>query len=194
MDDIRKAIGYANENDLAATCVLLAERWLQDHPDDLLVTHDYADMLYKMARYDEALRVYHDALVKFERHRWGIYNQLGHLYMYRGDFHQAEAWYRKAIEEHPDEAASFIFLGAVQARQGNLIEAEATHRKGTLCSQGFIDEAFHNLGLVLRGQGRYAEAADCFRKVIEIDPEDKDAIQALDDLARVERLLSNERA
>ena len=44
-----------------------------------------------------------------------------------------------------------------QARQGKLVQAEATHRRATQCSHGQIDEAYHNLGLVLRGQGRLGE-------------------------------------
>ena len=39
------------------------------------------------------------------------------------------------------------------------------------CSEGhWIDEAYYNLGLVLRCQGRLSEAADCFRKALELSP------------------------
>jgi tetratricopeptide (TPR) repeat protein len=190
LNEIQDAIAHASQNDHAATCVFLAERWLRDHPDDLWVIHKYAEMLYLMTRYDEAVRVYTDAIEKFGDHRWGIYNQLGHLFRYRGDFPQAEHWYRKAAEEDPDEASSLIFLGSTQARQGNLKAAEVSHRKATTCSAGCIDEAFHNLGLVLRGQGRLAEAAVCFRKAIEITPEYADAIQALEDVTKAVGLLA----
>jgi tetratricopeptide (TPR) repeat protein len=191
LNEIQNAIADASRHDQAATCVFLAERWLRDHPDDLWVTHRYAEMLYKMTRYDEAIRVYTDAIEKFGDHRWGIYNQLGHLFRYRGNFPEAENWYRKAADEDPDEAASFIFLGSVQARQGNLKAAEASHRRATTCTAGCIDEAFHNLGLVLRGQGRFTEAAECFRKAIEVDPEYKDAVEALEDVTRVVGLLAD---
>jgi hypothetical protein len=150
LSDVPEMIADASRNDFAATCVHLAERWLQDHPDDLWVIHKYAEMLYMLTRYDDAVRVYTDAIDEFEDHRWGIYNALGHLYRYRGWFPEAEKWYRKATEEDPDEATGFIFLGSIQARQGHLKEAEATHRKATMCPEGCIDEAFHNLGLVLR--------------------------------------------
>ena len=90
--------------------------------------------------------------------------------------------YQKAIDEDPDEAGSYIFLGAVQARQGKLELAEQTHRRATQCPSGLIDEAYHNLGLVLRGQGRLAEAAECFRKAIELCPDYPDAIEALQDV------------
>lgn len=189
MDNIAKEIAYARQNDQAATCVLLAQRWLEDHPDDLCVMHIYAEMLYKLTRYDEAIRVYTDAIETFEDQRWGIYNQLGHLYRYCGDFPKSEYWYRKATKEDPNEASSFIFLGSIQARQGNLKAAEGSHRKATECPEGCIDEAYQNLGLVLRGQGRFADAADCFRKALEIDPEYDDATHALEDVTQVLKLL-----
>lgn len=135
-----------------------------------------------MARYEESLQVYNDALVRFPDHRWGIFNQIGHLYRYRGDLDQAASWYERAIEDDDDEASSYIFLGAVRARQGKLDQAEAIHRKATTCTNGLIEEAFHNLGLVLRGQLRLSEAAECFRHAIEIDPGYTDAIEALSDV------------
>ena len=181
-DQTRDMIRVAYRNDKAATTALLASRWLQLHPDDLGVIHDYASMLYQMARYNEAIRVYLDAIEQFEDERWGLYNQLGNLYRYRGDLAGAELWYQKAIDEEPGEAASYIFLGAAQARQGKLRQAEETHRQATRCLEGAIDEAYHNLGLVLRGQGRLGEAVDCFRKAIELCPNYADALEALQDV------------
>ena len=177
-----QAIREAYDNDQAATCVLLCKNWLRDNPDDLTVIHDYATMLYKMTRFDEAMSVYDDALARFPDNRWGIYNQIGHLNRYRGLLPEAEHASQQAMESNPDEATSYIFLGAVQARQGKLIEAEKTHRLATLCQEGFIDEAYHNLGLVLCGQGRLAEAKECFEKAIEIDNDYAHAIEALKDV------------
>jgi superkiller protein 3 len=181
-DQTRGMIRSAYRIGQAATTVLLAERWLRTHPDDLGIIHDYASMLYQMTRYDEAVRVYVDAIERFPEERWGLFNRLGHLYRYRGDFALAEQWYRKAVEEDPEEVASHVFLGAVQARQGKLVQAEETHRRGTGCSEGPVDEAHHNLGLVLRGQGRFAEAAECFRKALELCPDYPDASEALQDV------------
>ena len=49
---------FLHKNDQAATTVLLAERgWLTVHPDDVGVMTHYADMLYQMTRYDDALKV-----------------------------------------------------------------------------------------------------------------------------------------
>ena len=64
----------------------------------------------------------------------------------------------------------------------SLSEAEHVHRKATICEKGCIDEAYHNLGLVLRGQGKLEEALQCFEKAIAIDPDYKEAKHALADV------------
>lgn len=181
-DETPEMIRVACRNNWAATTIRLGLRWLQSHPDDLRVILDYAEMLFQLTRYDEAIKLYLDAIDRFEDERWALFNQMGNLHRYRGDFVTAEQWYQKAIDEDPDEAASYVFLGAAQARQGKLTQAEKTHRRATQCPDGPVDEAYHNLGLVLRGQDRLAEAADCFRKAIELCPQYPDAAEALQDV------------
>ena len=188
LDGIRDSIQNANRRDQVATCVTLSKIWLSQHPDDIWVVHMLAESLYQMARYEESLQVYNEALVRFPDHQWGIFNQIGHLYRYRGDLDLAASWYERAIEDDDDEASSYIFLGAVRARQGKLDEAESIHRKATTCTNGLIEEAFHNLGLVLRGQMKLSEAAECFRRAIEIDPGYTDAIEALEDVTRSQEI------
>lgn len=180
-------IREASLNDHAATTILLASHWLRDHPDDFFVMLDYAEMLYQMTRYGDAIRIYERALEteKDDSRRWAIFNQMGRMYQYWGRPADAESWFRRAIESNPDEVCSYMFLGACQARQGKLMEAEATHRAATQLKQSnLLDEAYQNLGLVLRGQGRLAEAAECFRKAIEIDPQYSEAATALVDVEK----------
>lgn len=190
MDNIRDEIRSAYLSDRVSTCEALAKIWLANNPDDIWVVHMLAEALYQMARYDESLKLYHEALIRFPDRRWGIYNQLGHLYRYRGELDQAAVWYKKAIDDDPDEASSYIFLGAVKARQGKLTEAEEIHRQATTCKEGLIEEAYHNLGLVLRGQSRLEEAAACFRHALEIDPKYNEAMEALEDIVLAQAVLT----
>lgn len=182
----RELIRVAYEKDHAATTVLLASRWLQTHPDDFRVMLDYASMLYQMTRYEDAVRVYQTALGQMagdDRNRWIVFSKIGEAHRYWGRLAEAETWFRKAIEAAPEEVSNYVMLGACQARQGKLKEAEETHRAATKWTESDqLDEAYHNLGLVLRGQDRWAEAAECFQKAIDITPDYADAIEALEDV------------
>lgn len=184
MDVTREMVVEAFRNRHAATTVLLAPLWLQDHPRDLGVVLDYAEMLYAMTRYEEAIRVYQNALDTIEGDgHWAIFNQLGRMCQYWGRPAGAEPWFRKAIDLEPDELASYVFLGACQARQGKLKDAEATHRAATArVESDLLAEAYHNLGLVLRGQDRWAEAAESLRTAVALDPKNADAKAALVDV------------
>jgi tetratricopeptide (TPR) repeat protein len=117
-----------------------------------------------------------------------VQSQFGHLYWQKGDFRRAKDWFRKTIESAPSEASGYIYLGAVLAQEGRFAEAEKIHGQGTQCTTGCIDEAYFNLGLVLRAQGRLSEALDCFRKALEIEPKDKSVKRALSDVSRAMKL------
>ena len=62
------------------------------------------------------------------------------------------------------------------------MDAEESHRAAIACDQDLTDEAYLNLGFVLRAQERFAEAADCFREAISIDPDYRLARRALRDV------------
>ncbi len=143
-------------------------------------------MLYELARYDEAEKTLRRAvqLIPDGSLDHG-YVHLGHLCKDRGDYDDAERYYRKALELAPDNAGRHIFLGAVLARKGDLVAAEKVHRDGTRCPRGDIDEAYLNLGYVLRAQERYDEALDCFTKALELTPEYEEAIVAKRDIEKV---------
>ncbi|WP_238537808.1 tetratricopeptide repeat protein [Zavarzinella formosa] len=191
----REMVEEAFRHGHAATTVLLASRWLEAHPGDLGIVFDYAEMLYKMTRYEDAIRVYENALNwTDDSGRWAVFNQIGRLYQYWGRPADAEPWFRKAIELDPEELASHIFLGACQARQGKLSEAEKTYRAAIQWKDsGLLDEAYHNLGLVLRGQDRFAEAAECFRKAIELNPKYADVFEALKDVEKAIMIVQGDR-
>jgi tetratricopeptide (TPR) repeat protein len=51
-----------------------------------------------------------------------------------------------------------------------------------------VEEAYFNLGLILRAEGKYEEALECFERAIEIDPQYTLAKQARKDVARLFKL------
>src|SRR5262249_13014750 len=112
-----------------------------------------------------------------------------HLYQARGEYARATEWFGKAIEAAPADTQGYIYQGGVLTLQGCLCEAEDVYRKATEnCYEGCLDEAFLNLGLVLRAQDRFEEAAECFREAIHRDPGYRAARRALRDVERCLKL------
>ena len=150
-------------------------------------------MLYELARYDEAEAKLRQTLNDFPQEGLDhLYVHLGHLFQARGDYELAEEHFRVAIQLAPDHAGRHIFLGALLAIKGRLDEAEAVHRQATRCAKGDIDEAYLNLGYVLRAQERYDEALECFEKSLSLTPDFEQALTAKNDLTKAMNFITNE--
>ncbi len=163
--------------------ILDAQSYVADYPRDVHARIQLGIALAEVARYDEAERAIAIALdLCVEEDRCWCLAKLGDICRETGRLDQAASWYRKAIEAAPEEATFPILLGGMLAKQGRFAEAEASHRAATACSAGHVDEAYLNLGLVLRAQERFEEAAECFRESIRRDPGYREARQALRDV------------
>ena len=166
-----------------ALTVRYARWFLVKYPDFGFAWLVLGEALVGLARYEEAEQAIAKALEHLPAKTFRIaYSQMGHLFGESGDFDQAATWYRKAIEADPDHAGGRIYLGSILAKQGRLHEAEEVHRAAIRCEKGCIDEAYLNLGFVLRALDRFQEAADCFREAIRLDPEYRAAKRALRDV------------
>jgi tetratricopeptide (TPR) repeat protein len=180
----------ADDANSTALTVLRAREFLSHYPDFGPAWLVLGQALRCLARYEEAQSALTRCLdlCPEEKRRLPLY-EFGHLGKQCGDYEEAARWYRASIEADPNDASGYIFLGGILAKQGKLHEAEQIHRTGTQCREGCIDEAFLNLGLVLRAQERFEEAAECFCKAVELDPNYRDAKQALRDTERCIRVL-----
>ena len=177
---------------MAGCTVALAQRYLAAHPKDWFILYYFASSLYEMARYIESLAALRrTARLCPLKALPLVYARFGDLHRKRGAFRLAERWYRRAVEHSPSDATYRIFLGALLAVSGRLQEAEAVHRRATRCKEGCIDEAFHNLGLVLRALERYSDARKCFQRALQLDPKYKAAREALSDIEHVIELNRN---
>jgi predicted O-linked N-acetylglucosamine transferase (SPINDLY family) len=86
-----------------------------------------------------------------------------------GKLDQAEALYRKAMEADPEHADALHLLGLVALQRGEFESAiELIER--ALPELNDLPEVHLNLGNALRGVGRLAEAVDCYRRAIALDP------------------------
>lgn len=177
----------ANHAGHPALIVELARRYLTHWPDDVHALRALADALTSLARYPEARAAYDRVLVLAETdaQRGRAYAALGHLARARAEIHEAEAWYRRAIAARPEDAGPRIYLGALLATVGRLEDASVVHEEATRLTDGAIDEAWYNLGLVRRARGDYLGALDCFRRTLALDPLDTDAQDALLDIEQV---------
>jgi tetratricopeptide (TPR) repeat protein len=98
-----------------------------------------------------------------------IWSTLGQLYRERGELSGAIRCYRRAVGLGPS-TSTLVLLGGALAKKGDLAEAKRCHRRAARLATENPDEAYLNLGLILRAERRYEQAIACFDRAIEHDP------------------------
>jgi Flp pilus assembly protein TadD len=129
-------------------------------------------------RHREAVRAYRRAL-ELEPRREAAWNNLGEAYRALGDTAAAAEAYRQAIAIVPGHEQALNNLGALRASQGDAPAAEARFRAAVRANPRYVP-AWTNLALLLAGTGRERQAADTWRMIRRLDPENAVAKQALD--------------
>jgi tetratricopeptide (TPR) repeat protein len=172
------------EDDARPASALLAVREiLRNDPDDANALVLQGRLLTSLARYGEAEESLSRAIALFaDDSAYAVHRELGHLYESWGRLELALSEFEKVVALRPEHASGHIYAGAVLARMGRFDEAIASHTRATQCSEGQIDEAYLNLGLVLRALERFAEAKHSLERAIELDPNYAEARAALSDV------------
>jgi tetratricopeptide (TPR) repeat protein len=187
-------IRAAYQADLPALTVARARVFLKERPECGPAWKVLGSALLDLARHREGEEALRQAISLCPPEKlWIPLSEMGYLHKARGDYKRAAVWYRRAIEAVPEEASGYIYLGGVFAKAGRLDRAEAAHRAATRCKDGCRDEAFLNLGLVLRAQERYEEAAECLEEALKLDPKSTAAKKALRDVRHTLRFLKGSR-
>ena len=94
-----------------------------------------------------------------------------HLEQYRHPHIEPEPYYQEALRRDPDDARTNNAMGLLHLRRGNFSKAEEHFRRSIQRltwrnPNPYDDEAYYNLGLALRYQGRFDEAYAAFYKSI----------------------------
>lgn len=148
----------------------LAVQYTQSFPDNVWGWVVLADILASLACFAEARSALRraDALAP-ESLSAEIGVQWGHFYLQKRAVARATAWYRKAVDSQP-KATWLVYLGASLSQQGKFSEAKRSFRRAIKQGGPGGEEAYYNLGLIHRAEGKYAGALSCFDRAIELAP------------------------
>jgi tetratricopeptide (TPR) repeat protein len=176
----------AFSRDLPALTIELGRLYLAEFPDDPIALTMTGQSYGAVARYEDAKALYERALTTSPPERRArVLSLIGDLHQAKAEIAAAESAYHDAIQESPNDASAFIYLGGMLATLGRLDDAEVILRRATTCAEGCLDEAYLNLGFVLRARGEYLRALDMFREALRIDPTDQAVQEAILDMESV---------
>jgi predicted O-linked N-acetylglucosamine transferase (SPINDLY family) len=154
----------------------LYERALRQRPDDLQARFAYGLCLLEDGNLADGIAAMR-LLVAARPDHAGAHQALGKALALGGDAAAAEAHLRRAVELAPEQADAWIELGGLLARRAP-DEAERTLRAAVQRHPRHAG-LWCNLGNLLVERGRRAEAAECWRKALAINPAQIEAELAL---------------
>lgn len=128
--------------------------------------------------YDAAQKMYAEAITLNPR-EISLYNNLGVSLSLSGNYEAAIQAYMHALETNGQKAKVYNNLGLVLAKTGRYEAALDSLRKGTDSAR-----ANNNLGCAYMANGEYKEAAQFFKKAIEVSP--KFYVKADENLKKME--------
>jgi len=102
---------------------------------------------------------------------------------------EAEAIYRRILEDLPEHPDSLHFLGLLQYQRGRPVEAVRFISEAVRVAPEYVD-AYNNLGNIYREQERLDDAEICYRRVIELTPDHAGAYNNLGTVLRARGRLS----
>lgn len=134
------------------------EQAVRAKPDLIEAQAALAETLHKQGKSDAALAVYQKALARYPDNPT-LLSSMGIVLRAMGRVDEAIAQYKKAIAARPDIPELYNNLGIAYMAQRNLSDAAEYFRKGAAYAYA-------------RGRyaGNFSEAAECFSKVLELQP------------------------
>lgn len=135
-----------------------------EHADTL---HLLGLLLYRQARYDEAIGSITMAIAQTPSPVYWF--NLGVVAQKAGRTDDAVHAYRKAIQLHPRYLDAHINLGNALKEQGALATSINAYRQALVLNPSHAD-IHNNLGVVLKEQGQLHEAISSYGRAIELKP------------------------
>ena len=124
--------------------------------------------------------------VEFHRN----YLNYGSIYFQRGYLEQAEASFRLALRDDPENAEALYGLGSVYLKQEKGGEARQSFERAIKLRASYPDtlaNAWNNLGLLATREGRTDEAIPYFQEALKLNPDHLIALENLGNAYRQQR-------
>jgi tetratricopeptide (TPR) repeat protein len=197
LDDIRARAREAHRAGQCASVVELLHPYLKRRPRDGFMWFLFGNSLRLIGLNDEAEIVLQTALEVGPERRACVLNQWAQLHSAAGRFAEAERCYAEVCNDSEFAHLGFVWIlrGANLAAATQLTAAEECHRHALTFHDDHVnrDEAYLNLGYVLRAQGRYHEATQAFQKSLAITPDYAEALEARDSLIAIDEAIAKGR-
>ena len=192
LEELLHQAKMAHEQEREAVVAELLGPYLEYRSQDSYAWFLFGDALRVIGLSDEAERALLKAVELSPGPDWVLQMTLAHLYKDNGNHVEAEKWFELAAEDDAaaEQAWFWVLRGSNLASHGQFKQAEKCFRQAVALQDDNRDEAYLNLGYVLRSQGRYFEARRQFQQALELNPDYALADRALQSIDGIEKAIS----
>ena len=133
-----------------------------------LVLIEFATVLQKQFKYDEAIQIYQSSLL-LKPDLIDAYNNLGTIFQKQGKPNEAIKIYKKGLEVDLNWAEGYNKIASIFQEKDDFKQAEQYYQEAIQVNPQFAS-AYNNLGNIFKDQGKLEEAVQVYQKAIQINP------------------------
>lgn len=164
---VQKAINYSMEGNNSLAISVLDEI-LENDPQNELALYNKAYILQYTYRYVEAINIL-EKLIEMECSEYPLFDDIAFCYQSIKKYNKAIYYFRKALDENPDDAIIWYNLGMVHSHAGHKFQAiEAL--KTSIAIEHTMPNPHFLLGEIYAEMGRLSMAIEEFTWAYDIDP------------------------
>lgn len=163
------------------------ESILKKDPSNAAVSHRLGIIAARQSNYDAAKRYFNEAL-RLDRSNAEVLNDLGYACYLSNDYSSAEAALESALKVDPQNRRATNNLALVVGSQGRLDESYALFRRVNKES-----EAHANVAYLYAQQGEGKKALDHYSRALTLEPDMKNAANAMVEIARLQQRMEADR-
>lgn len=139
------------------------EKALVLDPDNIFAIYGRVNVLRRMKRFDEAIAYASQGLEKFPHERL-FAEEIGAMHFEKGNFAEAERFFRLSIKIQPDSVFAYANLNNTLVKQNRDIEGMQVLQQGLLIRPSAV--LYTNLGAALFKKSDYVGAAEAFELAV----------------------------
>jgi len=173
---IQDSVAKKKYSDAIDMCSVL----LKSFPDNVQMYYLRAVISHKIGNTDQAIQDY-DFLIQNKLADADVFNNLGVIYAENKEYQKAKDLFLEAIKSNRERAEIHDNLAEVLMQIKDYKTAIEEYNKVTELEAGNI-EAIYNSGVAYMKNKNYAKAREQWEKILAVNPEDRDAKNALEHL------------
>lgn len=153
------------------------EGFLAEDPLNSVLRMKLAETHSQHQHFSAAIGTY-KTIIRLNPKYWDAYDKLGRLYMGLNFTDKAIPQFQQVLQLNPNAVEAHVRLGWLYNSQQKYDQAEI-HLQKAVEKLPKLTIAYHGLAEIYIQQGRYDKAIKTYNTILEISPNDEDAISAL---------------